>query len=404
MANALPRPSMQFPNGSTDNVVMTEAEGSPWLAVVVLARLAATFKMFTAFQSALRDVFLVTVQKEEELTCATAAIALACLVQKYAHAPRFATHRQCLASFGAEATMESANSPQRPSPVELASAGFFHTGRADETVCGACFLGLRDWQPCDVDAEAVHARFAAGDGGSCLFLTTRRLLTSVLPLARKHLTTSPPRSDTVVAATMIERLTVIAREMAVGGSGGDNSGTDCWPVQNARVLGYSDDLILLALWRLQTEGNAVDHTWAIDPQGTYFRWAAIDLNGSRAPSATRLGNFGVSKGTTDLLKAILRVQESGLGDDEVGEDVEQTEADEAEGAAPLTQNNGEATLATEDAEVSRGSTTVVPQHPSLPCLSQLVQWWAKTWLPSRPPTACGSPRAALRRKANSTSA
>lgn len=165
--------------------------------------------------------------------------------------------------------MESPDSPQRPSAMEMANAGFFHTGRADETVCGACFLGLRDWQPCDVDAEAVHARFAAGggsNGGGCLFLNTRRLLTSVLPLARKHLTSSTPRSDTAVAATVIERLAVIAREMAVGGSGDDKSSIDCWPVENARVLGYSDDLILLALWRLQTEGNAVNHAWEIDPQ------------------------------------------------------------------------------------------------------------------------------------------
>ncbi|KAL5967502.1 putative apoptosi inhibitor ORF99 [Taenia solium] len=333
--------------------------------------------MFAAFQSALRDVFLVTVQKEEELTCATAAIALACLVQKYAYAPRFATHRQCLASFGAEVTTESSDSQQRPSAMEMASAGFFHTGRADEAVCGACFLGLRDWQPCDVDAEAVHARFATGggsSGGGCLFLNTRRLLTSVLPLARKHLTSSAPRSDTAVAATVIERLAAIAREMAVGGSGDDKSGTDCWPVGNARVLGYSDDLILLALWRLQTEGKAVNHAWEIDPQGT-----------------------------TDLLKAILRVQESGLGDDELGEDVEQAEAGEEEGAFPPTPNNQEASSAA-GVEASRESTTVVPRHPSLPCLSQMVQWWAKTWLPSRPPTACGSPQTALRRKANSSSA
>lgn len=48
----------------------------PWLVVVVLAPSVAILRMFTAFQSALRDVFLVTVQKEEELTCATAAIAL----------------------------------------------------------------------------------------------------------------------------------------------------------------------------------------------------------------------------------------------------------------------------------------------------------------------------------------
>ncbi|VDM30371.1 unnamed protein product [Hydatigera taeniaeformis] len=333
--------------------------------------------MFAAFQSALRDVFLVTVQKEEELTCATAAIALACLVQKYAYAPLFATHRQCVASFGEETTAESPDSPQRPSAMEMASAGFFHTGRADEAVCGACFLGLRDWQPCDVDAEAVHARFAAGGGGGgggCLFLNTRRLLTSVLPLARKHLTSSSPRSDTAVAATVIDRLAAIAREMIVGGKDGDSS-VDCWPVENARVLGYSDDLILLALWRLQTEGNAVDHAWEIDPQGT-----------------------------TDLLKAILRVQESGLGDDELGEDAEQAEADDVEGVDPLTPNSGEASPATANLEESRDSITSIPHRPPLPCLSQILQWWAKNWLPSGPLTAHSSHRAALRKKANSTSA
>ena len=155
-------------------------------------------------------------------------------------------------------------SQRRPSAIELATAGFFHTGRADEAVCGACFLGLRDWQPCDVDAEAVHAKFAAATGSSgCLFLITRRLLTSVLPLARKNLATSTPRSDTF-AAEVVDRLAVIAQEMSVSDEADSSGG--CWPVENARNLGYSDDLILLALWRLQTEGNAEDHkAWAIDP-------------------------------------------------------------------------------------------------------------------------------------------
>lgn len=110
------------------------------------------------------------------------------------------------------------------------------------------------------------------------------------------------------------------------------------------------------------------------------------------------------QGTTDLLKAILRVQESGLGDDELGEDAEQAEAGEEEEAASLTPNNEEASPATDGVEVSREDATAVPRHPSPPCLSQMVQWWAKTWLPPGPPTACGSPQAALRKKANSTSA
>lgn len=325
--------------------------------------------MFAAFQSALKDVFLVTVQNEEELNCPIVATALACLVQKYAYAPRFATHRQCLESFGTGVGAGSTNSSQRPSAMELANAGFFHTGCADETVCGACFLGLRDWQPCDVDAEAVHARFATdgGNGSGCPFLTTRRLLTSVLPLARKHLTAPASRSDVASAVTMIGRLAVIAREMSASGSGGDGSGSSCWPVENARALGYSDDLILLALWRLQTEGNAADQAWEIDPQGT-----------------------------TDLLKAILRVQESGLGDDDCLEDVEQ---------AVLSKASSEKTASTaENFEVGtpsgRGEAAAVSTLPRLPRFSEMVQWWAKTFLASPSPYI----RSSSRRKAHSTSA
>ena len=149
--------------------------------------------------------------------------------------------------------------------MELANAGFFHTGRADEAVCGACFLGLRDWQPCDIDAEAVHEKFATSTGSNgCLYLVTRRLLTSVLPLARKRLAVPITRSDKI-ASEVIDRLAVIAREMDVCEKAGKSSG--CWPVENARNLGYSDDLILLALWRLQTESNAENHkAWTIDPQ------------------------------------------------------------------------------------------------------------------------------------------
>lgn len=176
----------------------------------------------------------------------------ACLLQKYAYAPRFATHAQCLTSFG------SSNSSERPSSSELASAGFFHTGRADETVCGACFVGLRDWQPCDIDAEAVHARFA-GSGG-CLYLTTRRILTSVLPLARKNLTITRPDFDSAATEVVRERLAVIAEEMQIGET------NRCWPVENARALGYSEDIILLALWRLQSEKNPNEKDWKIDPQ------------------------------------------------------------------------------------------------------------------------------------------
>ncbi|VDD75490.1 unnamed protein product [Mesocestoides corti] len=363
--------------------------------------------MFISFQSALKEVFAVTVQKEEELNCQTAAIALgkpiigaqecklwfvwarpfsawkfitqfgcdvdayfaftACLLQKYAFTPRFATHRQCLASFG-ERTPGASTQRRSPTALELANAGFFHTGRGDEAVCGACFLGLRDWQPSDVDAEAVHARFAGA--GHCLYLLTRRLLTSVLPLARKRLSpvNAPPQPD---VDDVIDRLGVIAREI----SGRNDS---CWPVENARALGYSDDLIALALWRLQAEkkvDQASRPVWTIDPQGT-----------------------------ASLLKAILRVQESGLGDEETA-DNDNEEEGEAEEEKEGSECGGEGSSPLEDAELvglSRRKLTAPPK-PRLPCLSQMLQWWAETWLTKPPLRAPGVP-AVVRRKANSTSA
>ncbi|KAM3180860.1 hypothetical protein ACTXT7_015485 [Hymenolepis weldensis] len=312
--------------------------------------------MFSAFQAALKDVFTVTVQKEEELSCPIVATALACLIQKYAYAPRYATHAQCLASFGASKPSE------RLSSTELATAGFFHTGRADETICGACFVGLRDWQPCDIDAEAVHTEFS-GPGG-CLYLTTRRILTSVLPLARKNLPT--PRSVFDAAATNVirDRLAAIAKEMEISDT------NRCWPIGNARALGYSDDIILLALWRLQTEKGSKDNDWKIDPQGT-----------------------------TDLLKAILRVQESGLGDEDLPESLE-------ESLEETSETSSESTEGAELEAVLSGQNATTQTH--IPCLSQMLQWWAKAWLPRSIPnvtvTASSSPRSLLRRKANSTSA
>lgn len=295
-----------------------------------------------------------TVQKEEELSCPIVATALACLLQKYAYAPRFATHAQCLTSFG------SLNSSGRPSSSELASAGFFHTGRDDETVCGACFVGLRDWQPCDIDAEAVHARFAGSD--DCLYLITRRILTSVLPLERKNL--AVPRSvfDYASTGVMKDRLAVIAKEMEVSET------NRCWPVENARALGYSEDIILLALWRLQSEKNPTEKDWNIDPHGT-----------------------------ADLLKAVLRVQESGLEDDDLLESSGETPEDSEETSSESTEDAEiEAVLSNQGAFASQ---------PRVPCLSQMVQWWAKKWLPRTLADGnLNSPRSLLRRKAHSTSA
>nr|CDS25393.1 inhibitor of apoptosis protein [Hymenolepis microstoma] len=315
--------------------------------------------MFSEFQAALKEVFTVTVQREEELSCPIVTTALACLIQKYAYAPRYATHAQCLASFGAS------NPSQRLSSTELAAAGFFHTGRADETVCGACFVGLRDWQPCDIDAEAVHAEFS-GPGG-CLYLTTRRILTSVLPLARKNLPSSKSAFDAAASNVIKDRLAAIAKEMEI------SDANRCWPIGNARALGYSDDIILLALWRLQTEKSSKDDNWKIDPQGT-----------------------------TDLLKAILRVQESGLGDEDLPEIPDVTLEETSEFSE---ETSSESTEVAELEAVLSGQNVSPQTH--MPCLSQMLQWWAKTWLPRSIPsvtvTYSSSPRSVLRRKANSTS-
>jgi len=308
---------------------------------------------FVNLQAALKDVFGVTVQKEEELNQSTAALALACLLQQYSHAPLFATQSQRLASFGTPLTGAS---PARPSPLELASAGFFHTGRGDEAVCGTCFLGLRDWQPSDIDAEAVHRRFTGA--APCLYLSTRRLLTSILPLARKGLLQAggdtPDRCGTIV-----ERLAFVARDMT--------STSGCWPVQNARALGYTDDVIVLALWRLQDETSPP--TLSIDPQAT-----------------------------TDLLKAILRVQESGLEDEDLrvteetstvtaSTETSEEEAEDEEEESELESADPETESPTEEVELEglgrQLANLSAPQRP--PCLAGLIRWWADTWLPSQQP-------------------
>ncbi|VEL12403.1 unnamed protein product, partial [Protopolystoma xenopodis] len=223
-----------------------------------------------------------------------------------------------------------------PSAHELALAGFFSTGRGDETVCPACGLGLRDWQPTD-QPVACHAAYAMAAGFStatlagapslpCLYIAVHRLLTSELPLTRKQLitvsegivTNDPPRSRiqgwrgrteslashmlpgvidqptswladdnwNLVTALSCGRRARRQRTTSCGlpddadeqggevgdndegypsladrlraiyklvGSVGQSAGPQIWPVQNARSLGHSDDLIVLALWRMQQD-------------------------------------------------------------------------------------------------------------------------------------------------------
>ena len=116
------------------------------------------------------------------------------------------------------------------------------------------------------------------------------------------------------------------------------------------------------------------------------------------------------KGTTDLLKAILRVQESGLGDDEPTNYIEETTAERREGErSNMSVSSREET---EDVEVETAfsgsvAAPVTLSRPRLPCLSQMVQWWAKKWLPLiqvQPIRGHLRASAAQRRKAHSTSA
>ena len=52
-----------------------------------------------------------------------------------------------------------------PKPMELAEAGFFYTGKSDETVCFYCGLHLYHWKSTD-NAKIEHKKFRSG----CKFL------------------------------------------------------------------------------------------------------------------------------------------------------------------------------------------------------------------------------------------
>lgn len=283
---------------------------------------------FQNLSDALDDTFSATVQSEDELDYASATLILAGLLQIHSRTPRYAFHQARLDSFpkvihskdsANDSTICRPKSPV-PSPSELASAGFFHTGSGDETICPACGLGLRDWQATD-QPEACHIAYSAaataaiemgsGDGHyrspiptiPCLYLIVHRLLVSEIPLARKslvpvgqtqsvrglpgvisrpvvHFTDQSSQNSSCEYPSLADRLYAIAHIMTA------SPAPQGWPVENARALGHSDDLIVLALWRLQAEAAGMG--LACPPIKSIY----ID------PQAT-----------TELLKAILRVQE-----------------------------------------------------------------------------------------------
>ncbi|CAH8875811.1 unnamed protein product [Trichobilharzia szidati] len=279
---------------------------------------------FQNLSIALDDAFAATVQSEDELDYASATLVLAGLLQIHARTPRYASHQARLESFpkrihSKDSPIQSLKSPV-PSASELASAGFFHTGSGDETVCPACGLGLRDWQATD-QPEACHIAYSAAATAAiemssgddfcrppiptipCLYLVVHRLLVSEIPLARKslvpagqvqsvrglpgvvsrpvvHFTDQFSQNLTCEYPSLADRLYSIAQIMSA------SPAPQSWPVENARALGHSDDLIVLALWRLQSEAAGMG--LACPPMKSIH----ID------PQAT-----------TELLKAILRVQE-----------------------------------------------------------------------------------------------
>uniref|UniRef100_A0A0V0J712 E3 ubiquitin-protein ligase IAP-3 n=2 Tax=Schistocephalus solidus TaxID=70667 RepID=A0A0V0J712_SCHSO len=409
------------------------------------------FKKTMAFQklrALLLEIFHETVQNENELSHASATLVLACILQMYVRAPQAVQYKQRVASFrhlvsGHNSSADDDDNHQQtekerplPSAAEFASAGFFHTGRGDETVCGVCGLGLRDWQPAD-QADMSHARYALASALAvaealrasgqrmertstsvpCLFLEVHRLLSSDLPLARKNLASANCSVTTAAAAVatqeyvnnLADRLAAIARMLVA-------TGPPTWPVQNARRLGYSDDLILLGLWRLQSEATSTPISFV--PRN------AMSPN---------------PQDTAVLLRSILRIQESGLDDEE--------EAD-SNGDAPAVALSSRASLlpaaaaatagdeaivdgspvsASEDAELAalprqwrqrRPSVATVPlpiPRSKLPSLAPILTWWTEKWPQRQQPQVAAEEEplsnstlrppasAVARKKANSTS-
>lgn len=360
---------------------------------------------FTDLRTTLEEVFSATVQAEDELNYASATLILAGLLQIHARTPRYASHRARLESFPlarpveiiTEAGYRQIASPC-PSPSELASAGFFHTGSGDETVCPACGLGLRDWQPSDQPAACHFAYSTAeasqkmnGDGHSgkscpampCLYLVVHRWLTSELPLARKSLVpvgrvpsvcTLPGVVSRPVGshgygefASLADRLRAIARIMSSPPS------PQGWPVENARSLGHSDDLIVLALWRLQAETTGL---------------------GLACPAMNELRLD--PQGTVKLLRAILRLQEeldTSPGDaltfdlsnsdlDDIISEPSDTElsAEDAETAALSRCRHARSRCpGRQSTNLPRGSTETVCKIVHLPHLYDYILWWSRQW-------------------------
>lgn len=329
----------------------------------------------------------------------------------YVRTPRYASHRARLESFPDPITPPPSLSSDEhvgphkrlsipyPSPQELASAGFFHTGSGDETICPACGLGLRDWQASD-QPEACHLAYSTVEAGSkavptlpCLYLAVHRLLSSELPLVRKSLVSASPiqsvcslsgvttlspvkgfetsNSEAICSrfATLADRLRAIARIMF-------SSPPQAWPVENARVLGHSDDLIVLALWRLQMETTGVG--LVCPPK-----------------SALRLD----PQATADLLRSILRLQEgfdAGVQDfpdldDFVDNNEEESDTDltaeDAETAAlslcRLNQRQRPLTVLDlnnlTSPPLSVDSSGITFRKVRLPRFYQFISWWSNRW-------------------------
>ncbi|TPP39634.1 Inhibitor of apoptosis protein [Fasciola gigantica] len=371
----------------------------------------------------LDSTFAAAAQTEDELNYAASTLIVAGLLQMHTRTPRYASHRARLNSFPSFSsssehsypTPERSESSTLPSAAELASAGFFHTGSGDETVCSACGLGLRDWQATD-QPEACHFAYSTAEislrsSGStadgsrvpvipCLYLAVHRLLVSELPLARKHLVPAGPihsvcglpgvvtppvynlitdpftDSEAIEYASLADRLDAIARIMKSPPS------PQGWPVENARALGHSDDLIVLALWRLQAEAAGV---------------------GIACPPKSAL--YLDPQGTADLLRAVLRVQEG--FDATLGEfpDLDSCGLEDASDEVSTTASDTE--LSAEDAEtaalsrcrcrrlrssaahrvtnieasspLSVDSNGIVIKRVRLPRFAEFLSWWFNRW-------------------------